>query len=138
MRIDAVELAVAHHVETEETLLFPHIPAGARWNERLYCLEHDRIRLHADEYAALLDDAAASLPQGDQARRVVILAMLDHAHSPRHLLEHHHRREEMALADELPSDLQARAWGHEPSWTCARGPPVPGRHWSAEKIRRSI
>lgn len=102
---------LAHHMEAEETLLFPQIPAGARWNERLYRLEHDRIRLLADEYATLLDDAAARLPLSDEARRVLVLALLDHVHPLRHLLEHHHQREEAALAEELPLELQARAWG---------------------------
>ena len=42
--------------------------------------------------------------------REAALNLLDAAHSLRHLLEHHHQREEMALALELPESLQQAAW----------------------------
>jgi len=39
-----------------------------------------------------------------------VLLLLDAAHALRHVLEHHHEREEMALAHELPLDVQQAAW----------------------------
>ena len=102
--------ALNRHIEIEHTRLLPHVPAGARWDARVYQLEHDRIALLADEYAARVQAAAAHTPRGRQARRQAILDLLDAAHSLRHLLEHHHQREEMALAHELPALLQAAAW----------------------------
>ena len=35
---------------------------------------------------------------------------LDGVHSLRHVLDHHHQREETALAHELPAALQQAAW----------------------------
>ena len=102
--------ALNGHIQIEQTRLLPHVPAGARWDARVYQLEHDRIALLADEYAARVQAAAARPPQGRQARRQAVLDLLDAAHSLRHLLEHHHQREEMALAHELPAVLQAAAW----------------------------
>lgn len=106
--------ALARHMEIEEAQLFPRIPEGARWNERLYRAEHDRIRSLAHEYAALLRQAAARVPAGHAAPRALVLDLIDRAHPLRHVLEHHHQREEMALAHELPADLQVRAWTRPP------------------------
>ncbi len=102
--------ALARHIEIEETRLLPHVPAGARWQARVYRLEHERIALLADEYAARVA-AMARRPLADaRAQREAALALLDAAHALRHLLEHHHQREEMALALELPAALQQAAW----------------------------
>lgn len=90
------------HMQTEEEQLFPRIPPDARWNARLYCLEHERIRLLATEYADLLARAAEKPPRTKQGRCVVVLALLDRAHPLRHLIQHHNEREETALAKELP------------------------------------
>ena len=109
-RLARWRLAVARHIDIEQTRLLPHVPEGARWDARVYRLEHERIALLADEYAARVQAAAACAPSGRQARRRAVLDLLDAAHSLRHLLEHHHQREEMALALELPESLQQAAW----------------------------
>lgn len=109
-RLARWRLALARHIEIEQTHLLPHLPEGARWGARVYRLEHERITLLADEYAERVQAAAAHAPQGRQARRQAVLNLLDAAHALRHLLEHHHRREEMALAQELLAALQAKAW----------------------------
>lgn len=96
-------------MQIEEEQLFPSIPPDARWNARLYRLEHERIRVLSTEYAGLLARVAAASPQTEQTRCAVVLALLDCAHPLRHLLQHHHEREEMALANELPAELQDRA-----------------------------
>ena len=88
----------------------PHVPANARWPARMYLLEHERIELLADEYATRVGALAARPPRGARTRGEAVLTLLDAAHALRHLLEHHHQREEMALAQELPPALQQAAW----------------------------
>lgn len=100
------------HIEIENTRLLPHVPAGARWDARIYRLEHERIALLAQEHAARVAALAQRAPRSEIARRRPALALLDAVHALRHLLEHHHQREEMALAIELPASVQQAAWGH--------------------------
>lgn len=102
--------ALDRHIEIEETRLLPHVPEGARWAAQVYRVEHDRITLLADKYALRVQAVAARPPRSERARRRAVLALLDAAHALRHVLEHHHEREHMALAHELPAALQAEAW----------------------------
>lgn len=102
--------ALARHIDVEEIQLLPHVREDARWPARVYHLEHVRIALLADAYAARLAAAAEYPPRSERSRREVTLLLLDAIHPLRHLLEHHHQREEMALARELPAPLQAAAW----------------------------
>lgn len=108
---DAWHQATLAHIELENTRLLPQVPAGARWAARVYLLEHERIALLADEYHAQLQASAAQPPPDEGARRAAVLALLDAAHALRHVLEHHHAREEQALAQELPAPLLAAVWG---------------------------
>ena len=99
--------ALQAHIELEETQLLPHIPDHARWAARVYELEHKRISALATDYQHLVQAVASRLPaSGSQTRAAASLHVLDAAHALRHLLEHHHQREEKALADELPLVLQ--------------------------------
>lgn len=109
-RVRRWQRALIRHIGIEETRLLPHVPAGARWDARVYHLEHERILVLAHEYAARVEALAARAPHGQRATRRAVLALLDGAHSLRHLLEHHHEREHMALAHELPAALQQAAW----------------------------
>lgn len=109
-RVRRWQRALIRHIGIEETRLLPHVPAGARWDARVYHLEHERILLLAHEYATRAEALAARPPRGQHATRRAVLALLDAAHSLRHLLEHHHEREHMALAHELPAALQQAAW----------------------------
>jgi len=102
--------ALARHIEVEETRLLPHVPPDARWQARVYRLEHERIALLADEYAARVAAMARQVFPDERTQREAALKLLDAAHALRHLLEHHHQREEMALAQELPDALQQAAW----------------------------
>ncbi|HMN19772.1 MAG TPA: hypothetical protein PKA16_00095 [Ottowia sp.] len=102
---------LARHIEIEEERLLPQVPAGARWQARVYRLEHQRIVELADEYAGRVAALARRTHADGLARREAALRLLDAAHALRHLLEHHHQREEMALAHELPIALQQAAWG---------------------------
>ncbi|MBS7350069.1 MAG: hypothetical protein KIG95_07955, partial [Comamonas sp.] len=45
------QVALLAHIRIENEQLLPHIPEGARWAEKIYRLEHDRIALLAEEYA---------------------------------------------------------------------------------------
>ena len=101
------------HIAIENTRLLPHVPEGARWAARVYLLEHERIALLAEEYLAKVQACAAQPPRSERARRQAVLALLDAAHALRHVLEHHHEREHMALAHELPLALQQAAWAGE-------------------------
>lgn len=98
------------HIAIEETHLLPHVPEGARWAARVYRLEHRRIEDLAHDYAAKVQAVAARPPQGRRATREAVLALLDGAHSLRHVIEHHHEREQMALAVELTPEVQEAAW----------------------------
>lgn len=107
-------LALARHITIEDTRLLPHVPDNARWNARLYRLEHARITALAEAHAARVDAVSENPPRDERSTRETILSLLDAAQALRHVLEHHHQREEMALAVELPPALQAAAWGHGP------------------------
>ena len=73
-------------------------------------LAHERIALLADEHLQRVQAAARQPLQGETERRRAVLALLDGVHALRHVLEHHHEREHMALAHELPLDVQRAAW----------------------------
>lgn len=98
--------ALQAHIQLEETRLFPHIPDHARWAARVYELEHKRITALATDYQHLVQAVASRPPATSHQARAASLHVLDAAHALRHLLEHHHQREEKALADELPLALQ--------------------------------
>lgn len=103
--------ALQVHIELEETRLFPHIPEDARWAARLYRLEHERILALARDQLRLLRQVAGNPPREVEWVRNRSLDLLDAAHALRHLLEHHHQREEQALAQELPLALQQDVLG---------------------------
>ena len=109
-RFSSWHQATLAHIQIENQRLLPHIPAGARWAARVYLLEHERIELLAEEHLARLQAAALQPPQEETARRQAVLTLLDAAHALRHVLEHHHAREEQALAQELSLELQRAAW----------------------------
>ncbi|QHS10682.1 hypothetical protein [Sinimarinibacterium sp. NLF-5-8] len=102
--------ATQRHIEIEESQLFAAIPQGARWQAKVYTLEHARIVKLAQAYAEKLARVVAQPPQSARGARVATLMLIDAAHTLRHVLEHHHLREEDALAHELPAELQARVW----------------------------
>ena len=103
------------HTEIENARLLPHVPEGARWAARVYLLEHERIALLADEYQQRVQAVINHPPRDEPARRRAVLVLLDAAHALRHVLEHHNEREHIALAQELPLELQKAAWADEPA-----------------------
>ena len=102
--------AVLQHIQIENTQLLPLLPAAARWPARVYLLEHERIELLAQEHAARLQEVAAQVLATEFERRTAVLALIDGAHALRHVLEHHHMREEQALALELPAGVAQAVW----------------------------
>ena len=109
-RLQRWRSGLTRHIEIENQHLLPHVPEGARWAARVYLLEHERISLLADEYADRVSRAAHQpLPAG-RAHQATLLKLIDSAHALRHVLEHHHEREQTALAHELPQPLQQAAW----------------------------
>ena len=113
-RLEQWRAALAQHIAVENTQLLPHVPESARWAAKVYLLEHERIALLAEEYADRLQAVIDQPPQDAQAQRRASLFLLDAAHALRHVLEHHHVREETALAEELPQALQTAVWGAVP------------------------
>jgi len=113
-RLEQWRAALAQHIAVENTQLLPHVPEGARWAAKVYLLEHERIALLAEEYADRLQAVIDQPPHDAQVQRRASLFLLDAAHALRHVLEHHHMREETALAEELPQTLQAAVWGAAP------------------------
>ena len=111
IRVQRWHRALMRHIQIENTQLLPHIPDNARWAARLYLLEHDRIKELAQAYMERVQAVAAKPPRARLATRRTVLTLLDAAHALRHLIEHHHEREHIALAHELPLDVQAAAWG---------------------------
>lgn len=109
-RLQRWSRALMRHIDIENTRLLPHLPDSARWPEKLYRLEHERIILLAQEYLLKVEAAAAKPPRARAGTLRMSLALLDAAHALRHVLEHHHEREHRALALELPLEIQAAAW----------------------------
>lgn len=109
-RLQSWRQELTHHIAIEENELLPHLPGDARWGARVYQLEHERITVLAASYEARLNAVVEHPPHSVRARREAVLALLEAVHPLRHLVEHHHQREEMALANELPHALLEAAW----------------------------
>ena len=46
-RVERWHRALLRHIDIENSQLLPHVPDGARWEARVYLLEHERIALLA-------------------------------------------------------------------------------------------
>lgn len=94
------------HIELEEEHLLPHCEHshGMRWPANVYRAEHRRIE-------QLLHKAAERLAIA-RCRGItpaVLILLLDEERSLKHLLEHHHEREEKGLFGELRATLSGVA-----------------------------
>jgi len=89
------------HMRLEEEHLLPRCEhAQARWPARVYRAEHRRIE-------QLMERTAEQLTN---ARRLgitpaALISLLDEERTLKHLLEHHHEREEKGLFGELRGEL---------------------------------
>ncbi|MDD3017042.1 MAG: hypothetical protein PHE74_01410 [Comamonas sp.] len=106
--------ALQTHIHIENTALLPHVPTSARWAATVYLREHERIALLAEEYAQRLQLVLNHPPRDALAQRRASLYLLDAIHALRHVIEHHHERENTALAHELPLELQQQVWAQVP------------------------
>ena len=106
--------ALQTHIHIENTALLPHVPTSARWAATVYLREHERIALLAEEYAQRLQLVLHHQPRDALAQRRASLYLLDAIHALRHVIEHHHERENTALAHELPLELQQQVWAQVP------------------------
>lgn len=91
------------HILIEEQLLLPQcetVGAKPRWKAEVYRVEHRRIELLLGKNRERLAHARR---RGMTA--TVLIALLDAERTLKHLLEHHHEREEMALFAELRHTL---------------------------------
>ncbi len=103
--------AFALHLHAEDTTLIPALAdvAAPRWVAHVYDAEHRHLEALVHDYTARFNAAIAALPNGAAQRRNVALAIIDSAHVLRHVIDHHHQREEQALFLELPNAALARA-----------------------------
>jgi hemerythrin-like domain-containing protein len=104
--LDHYRRSLHRHFEIEERFLLPtYLASGAGVGQatRVYRAEHGRIRMLLDKVSTRLTEA---LQEGPTARRLI--GLLDAERTLKRLLEHHHRREEMALFDEMRHSLPER------------------------------
>jgi len=111
------------HIAIEEQLLLPHCQmtgAGLRWKAGVYSAEHRRVELLLGNNRERLAHARR---RGMTATALV--ALLDQEKTLKHLVGHHHEREETALFAELRQVLSGevrkqllRALSDRPSACC--------------------
>ncbi len=103
--------AFALHLHAEDTMLIPALAdvAAPRWVAHVYDAEHRHLEALVHDYTARFAGTVAVLPDGVTKRRNMALAIIDSAHVLRHVIDHHHQREEQALFLELPEAVLARA-----------------------------
>ncbi len=96
--LEEYEQSLRSHIDLEERQLLPRCGARgeARWPRAVYQAEHRRIEQLLRKAAERLRHAQGS---GISSRRLIWL--LDEERTLKHLLEHHHEREEKALFVEL-------------------------------------
>lgn len=96
---------LTRHIEIEERLLLPHceaVAAAIRWQATVYRAEHQRI-------GQLLEKNIRHLAQARQRGMTPagLITLLDEEKTLKHVLEHHHEREEKGLFTELRGQLPA-------------------------------
>ena len=95
-RLLEYEQRLRAHIEFEERHLLPHCRGGrSRWAPEVYLAEHRRI-------AQLLRKALDRLARASRsATTAAAIVALDGEHTLKHVVEHHHEREEKGLFAEL-------------------------------------
>lgn len=92
-RLLEYEQRLRAHIEFEERHLLPHCRGGrSRWAPEVYLAEHRRIE-------QLLRKALDRLARASRSETTAaaIVALLDGEHTLKHVVEHHHEREEKGL-----------------------------------------
>ena len=119
--LDSHRKRLAQHIELEERYLLPYClreKLPNQWPTRVYSAEHQRIQ----ELASKLSARFAKLRRRG-VTSAALIALLDEEKTLKHILEHHHAREEMALFANLPQVLSetqrgelAHALRQFPAW----------------------
>lgn len=96
--LEEYEQSLLEHIDLEERHLLPHCDelGNARWPSTVYRAEHRRIEQLVRKAADRLTRA-----RGSEITPSVLIALLDDERTLKHLLEHHHEREEQALFIEV-------------------------------------
>lgn len=104
--LDEYGARLSRHIELEERYLLPQCPTAGRvrWPAKVYSAEHRRIE-------QLLKQARERLARERQhgITNAALISLLDSERTLKHLVEHHHEREEQALLCELRSGLPAES-----------------------------
>ncbi|MDE2177382.1 MAG: hypothetical protein KGJ50_03650 [Xanthomonadaceae bacterium] len=110
-RLAVWQHAFALHLHAEDLALIPALAdvVAPRWVAHVYDAEHRHLEALVRDYAGRFAGVVAALPDGVAKRRNMALAIIDSAHVLRHVIDHHHQREEQALFLELPAAVLARA-----------------------------
>lgn len=90
------------HMRLEEEHLLPHCEhvQAVRWPTNVYRAEHRRIEQLMKKAAERLTNA-----QRHGITPAVLISLLDEERTLKHLLEHHHEREEKGLFGEVRAEL---------------------------------
>ncbi len=95
------------HMQIEERFVLDpalvRATAHRHWTSELYRAEHRRVRLYLEKVDEWLTRA-----RHDGAPAGMLIGLLDRERTLKHLLEHHHHREEVALFADLRRSLPAR------------------------------
>lgn len=96
--LEEYEQRLLRHIDFEEQHLLSRadVLGNARWPSTVYVAEHRRIGQLLRKAADRLTRARAS-----EMTSAVLISLLDEERTLKHLLEHHHEREEKALFVEL-------------------------------------
>ncbi len=105
--LEAYREQLYRHMDIEERFVLGPAPAEAlaaeRWTAEVYRAEHRRIRLFLEPIGEWLVRARQNgAPAG------MLIGLLDRERTLKHLLEHHHHREEVALFTHMRSSLSPR------------------------------
>lgn len=105
--LDSYQKRLLHHIRLEECYLLPYCAPQKherQWSAQVYALEHRRIEELLQRQITRL---AKARRHGVSTTRLI--ALLDEEKTLKHLVEHHHQREEMALFAAVGPALPAEA-----------------------------
>jgi len=109
--LELYQQRLAAHIHIEDNLLLPYCVADStgttRWEARVYAAEHRRLEELVDKARAHL---AAIRRRG--VKPAMLVGLLDQEKTIKHVLEHHHEREEKGLFNELRGRLPAEVSQH--------------------------
>lgn len=94
---------LAAHIGLEEEWLLPKLPEDARWDREVYEAEHRKLEQLLEALSAQLSAA-----RRHGVRPALIIRLIEDERVVKHLMEHHHEREEKALFAEVDRRIHRR------------------------------